>query len=123
MNGDRLIPLIAEVVGVPLAVFLDPLPESREVVVPAQPVQPHRLFTADPPQGGVLVGWVGVQLIALLPEGFPQVVPVHTDLECGVQGLPHEIVFGGFPVLFREVNAPGRFAFRIFDGGKLVFLA
>jgi len=69
------------------------------------------------------VGGVGVQLVALLPEGFPQVVPVHADLEGGIQGLPHQVVFGGFAVLFRKVNAPGRFAFRIFDGGKLVFPA
>lgn len=58
--------MIAEVMGIPMAIFLNALPEGWEVVVLAQPVQPHRLFTADPPQGGVLVGGVGVQFIMVL---------------------------------------------------------
>lgn len=115
LDGHGLVPLIAQVVGVPLAVFLNAFPEGGEVVVLPQPLQPHRLFTANAPQGGVFVGGVGVQLVALLSEGFPQVAPIHADLECGVQGLPHQVVFGGFAVLFHKVNAPGRFAFWIFD--------
>ena len=116
LDGNGPVPLIAQVIGVPLAIFLNALPEGWEVVVLAQPVQPHRLFTADPPQGGVFVGGVGVQLVALLPEGFPQIVPVHANLQGSVQGFPHEIVLGGFAPLFSKVNAPGRFAFRIFNG-------
>ena len=62
----RLVPLIAEVVGIPLAVFPNPLPKGREIVFLPQPVQPHRLFAPNPPQGGVLVGGVGVQFIMVL---------------------------------------------------------
>ena len=32
LDGDGLVPLIAQVIGVPLAIFLNALPEGREVV-------------------------------------------------------------------------------------------
>lgn len=123
LDGDGPVPMITVIAGVPLAIFLDPLPDGREVVCLPQPVQPHRLFAPDPPQGGVFVGGIGVQFIALLPEGFPQVVPVHADLEGGLHRLPHQVVPGGFTIPFVQPDGAAGGLAAMLDHGQAILPA
>lgn len=109
LDGDGPVPMITEEMGIPLAVFLNALPDGWDITAISQPVKPHRLFARDTPQGGVSRGGGGIQFIALFPEGFPQIVPVHTNLEGGVHRLPYRVVPGRPSVPFSEVDAPGVF--------------